>query len=382
MRHALTILALCSGALVACGQDEFGEGTRRPPTVIVPRPEPVSITVTEVFFGDVATAAFVELLNTGPDPIALGDFSLVTNLEGKVALGGDIAAGERLVFNGVEALLSATSGEVAVRDASGTVHAYAAWGGDPGGRSSTLYADAFSSGLTLPHPPQLTAPYPVDPSLALVFEEPRGCAPPSSGAPPGAVVPCPEGTGALRLTEIFVGESLSWVEVRNDSSETLPLLGARLCLAPSCAPVLQATGPLAPGEHGVILQGVDLSEVSALPPEAVGLSAGGTTTLECGNAIVCASAPLRPLSGNEEIAASRPGDRGLQAEALLDYARLGAASTMELEADAVAAGFWTAGAIEAAPGAGESVQLDPAAVTPGPDAWLAAPVTPGAPYVP
>lgn len=383
MRRALVISAVCACALVACGDDEFGEGTRRPPTTIAPRPTLVPVAITEVFFGDGATAAFVELRNAGSDPLALLGFELVSHLDAAVPLDVTIAAGDRLVVGGVEALLSPTSGEVAVRDEAGTVHAYAAWGGDPGARSSVLYAAAFSSGVALLSPPQVSAPYPIDPSLALVFESPRGCAAPSSGAPATGVSDCPPGVGVLTLTELYRGDSVSWVELRNDSSEALSLTGARICLTPTCAPIVRATGPLDPGAHAVVLLGVELDAVSTLAPEDVGLVAGaGSEGFACGAAFVCAAVPSRGLGVNEEIGVARPGDRGLEAPALLDYARLGADAASGLQADAIAAGLWTEGAIELAPSVTESVQLDPAATSAGPTAWVRAGVTPGSPYSP
>ncbi|MEO0459602.1 MAG: hypothetical protein AAF219_02075 [Myxococcota bacterium] len=387
--RAVALMVLVSG----CSDDDFGEGTRRPPTELVDRADPLGIQIAEVFIGGDESEPFVELVSQASDRIELQGFRLSTDL-GSVTIVDEVPldAGGRVVVDDnaltpsgsdtavrLAPLLSDVSGEAALIDPNGTVQTYVAWGGDPGERSSTLFADAFAAGIDFSGPPQLAAPYPIAPEEALVFEDPRGCSPPTSGTTSEAVEPCGPGEGRLVITEFqpAVSGSPSWIEIRNTGSVMLPLEGVRICVPPVCATIDEASATLGLGEYAVLFTDVDLTEATQISAETLGAVCGVDER-------VCATArAFGPVGDGAELAIARPGGLSADAESLLGYARLGSAAGEELETEAVEATLWQEGVVvvdddgdgtEDALGA-RSYQLNES-LPAGPDGWIVAEPSP------
>lgn len=386
--RAVALFVFVSG----CSDDDFGEGTRRPPTELVDRVDPLGIQIAEVFVGGDESESFVELVSQASATIELRGFRLTTD-RGSVTIVDEISlsAGGRATVDDdvltpdgsdvvarVAPLLSTVSGEAALLDPDGGVQTYVAWGGDPGERSSTLFADAFAAGVLFLGPPQLTVPYPISPAEALVFEEPQGCASPSRGSASELVEPCGPGEGRLTITEFQPASAgnPSWIEVRNTGSVALPLEGVRICLPPACA-TIEASATLGQGEYAVLFTNVDLTEAIQISAERLGLACGA-------NGRVCGAARgIGPLAAGSELAVERPGGAFADAQGLLTYARLGSGATQELEAAAVEATLWAEGLFvvdddgdgsEDALGA-RSYQIDESLPS-DPEAWLAADPSP------
>lgn len=378
---------LCVAPLVAvlsCGDDEFGEGIRRPDTVIAPRPVLEPLVIAEIVVA--GESPFVEIRNGGAGDVSLVGFSVTTNRGSTPITADELAPGGRLVVAVEAALLSRTSGEAALTDENAVVHAYVSWGTDPGLSSSQLFADAFADGAPLTAP--LVVPFPIEATDALVFEGTPGCGTATPGDDPAGVTPCAPGTGSLLLTEFLPvldppapaeGEvqtnvpTVPWVELLNASPAEIELDGVRLCNGDVCVSVLGSTGTLPVGERAIVLLDRTVAEAQTLTGVTIGLGDG--IGLDCGVARVCANAPLGKLESVAELSVARPGGAGGQGAALLSYARFALAASVDLETLAVDSGLWTVGAVEAPVVYGQSYQRLEGEAD-GPMSWTGAAPTP------
>lgn len=349
---------------LACGEDRFGEGVSRPPTVLPERPEVGALRIREVAAG---AQAFVEVENTTAEALDLDGYALVDGAS-SLALAGSVAPGARSSISGVEALVGANSGELAILNPSGSVIDYVAWGNDPATRSSRLYSEAFQNAVELLNPVALAVPFPLPADTALAFEAAdRGCATPSPSSAPADLAPCPGGDGRLTLTEVApeVDDS-DWIELRNDGAEALNLVGARVCALPRCAIITAATADLAPGAYGLVVFAEDLAGAEA------------QASLPC-DTTVCAVAPaLSGLPSAPEITVAAPSPEDISAlEPMLTYARFGSGSVGETVAADTS--LWPeAGSVGIELEAGNTFQL-PEGSAPAKSAWISAAPTPGAP---
>ncbi|MEO1170806.1 MAG: hypothetical protein AAFX94_01980, partial [Myxococcota bacterium] len=357
MNSRFFLLALTAVALTACGDNEFGQGVRRPETVLASRPALLPLAITEVNVA--GSEPFVEILNTGSGQSTLTGFAIATPAGiTAIADGTVLAADAYLAIPVAGSLLSRTSGEAAVVDGNSVVHAYASWGSDPGLLSSQLLADAFADGAPLSA--ALPVPFPIAAEDSLVFEGTPGCGTATPGAAPGAVAACDAGSGDLVLTEFLPsvvdvvpapeeGEeaevpgptTVPWLELLNRSETELDLNGVRVCTGVACVAVQGATGPLPPGDRAIVIVDQTLAAIESL----TGVEVGAAEGLDCGGSRVCAIAPLGTLTGDVELSVARPGESTGQGDALLSYARF-AGATEDVEAAAVESGLWTAGSVE------------------------------------
>ncbi|MEL6547602.1 MAG: hypothetical protein AAFQ82_23465, partial [Myxococcota bacterium] len=346
LRPTALILALGLTALSACGDDEFGEGIRRPTTELAPRPTQISVEISEAFAG---ATPFVELFNSSEDAQSLDGFFLAGSLGEQVSLSGSLGGQQRLAVEGVAESVNGASAELAIVDGTGLVQNYVSWGGDPSARGSSLFNAAFAAGSSVAAP--LSAPYPLDPSISLVFGDSPGCATPSSGTESADVSECPRGVAALSITEIFLSETADWIEIRNDGAGPISLVGARMCALPFCAPIIEASADIPAGGRAVLFASLTLAEVAALSPTDIGVDADAT--FDCSTS-ACAAAPALSLAASAELAVARPGGTTAVADDLLAYVRFGDTAGATLEEAAIGAGLWAAGSIENELAAGQS----------------------------
>ena len=365
-------------ALTACTERQFGSGIGRPPAGQTERPALQPLLITEVYAGDTVTPAFVELAVAGDATVTevpLTGLWLCTERSACVELGAAQAAlpaGDRLRVDATTLGLVAQYGQVAVVDAdlaagafAELAHAHLAWGGEPPA-TSPLTGPALTSGAFLPGE-HVALPYPVPAGVAVAAEAAGlGCAAPSpeavavldpalctlddcevgtcapSACDPSACDPaaCALSGPALRLTEVAITATETWIDLQNCTNADLPLYGVRVCQPPSCARFEAGDLIPAPGTGGLEL---------ALPGAA-------------------------PLRADGEIAVLAPGAAAIaEVAALLSFVSYGEADP-ELAPAAAAAALWTGdGTTAPSLGGGQALtRIDGAA---GPSSWeLAAPV--------
>lgn len=196
-----------------------------------------------------STAAFVQLINTGDQPIDTAARRLwLQTTTGSITLPGTLwAPGTALTVQGsvLDPLdLHGTAGELIVLGSDLNLEAYAAWGADPNTLPGGLNRLARSQGLTGTWQP---LPYPLSKTVAINLGADAAQAPcvtdDAAALPPFAAVACQGGATTARLYMSRVQPSGvdpngSSVELYNPGPEALDLTAVQLCLRGSCHPIV------------------------------------------------------------------------------------------------------------------------------------------------
>ena len=371
---------------LACGNTSRGDGVGNPPIVPIAPIAVLPLELSEVLL--TGATPFAELKNAPQACVDDSDCLLGTCVDAwcsdpsidPMALGLELCSPEQcemwtepldfaadplqrasLTIDPAAFGLSVNFGELAVRDADGLVHAYLAWGMDPGVRASQLFADAFFSGAA---DAGVFVPvgFPMPTGVSLASEDGNlGCAAPSRDAAPTDLsnALCPPAAGPfLTLSEVLPEQEVdgsSWIELLSLSTLELDLEGFRICQPPHCD--LIGRGVLLPAGERILLH---LGPVAAEPPIGeFGVAKG------------------RTLARTGEVAIVAPGSAILSETDLFAYLHYGdgAASLAE---NAIEDGVWLG--LEAA----RTVRLDGESLSASPEdalgasAWFPGEATPNA----
>jgi len=353
-----TVLAVA--LMFGCSNPTYYQGLGRPAFDPTTRPARLPVSIVEVFVTDPAPAnRFALLVNTGTADIATGTLTL-TGPGGDVAVGA-LAAGADLKVS--LASLTGTGllgGELAAKDAAGTVHAYLAWGADPAVKGSVLSGSAYASGATAAG---AFVPTGFPPPTNLAFASTAagvGCVAPSATVA-GLATPttCPVAAGAVALRGIapaLDGGTDSTVTLHNLGTAALDLYGVRLCQGGGCATITTD----------------------------VIVAAGADQVLHVGAGTAAATDPVIPgvpIAGASELAVLAPGnDLTVAGPTLQAYAHWGSVVTTRFADAATAAGLWPARDAQGNPSAAEGVRVPGEILVPVADSALVAPAwAPAAP---
>ncbi|MEZ0311791.1 MAG: hypothetical protein ACAI38_08445 [Myxococcota bacterium] len=333
--------------LSACRRDRFADGIGRPEQQPIDTPVLAGARIVEVVPSGTQSVTLVK-----PADLDLTGYVLVSSGDTTVPVPASVGATQLTVpagnlFAPLAVANPAQSGEVALKDAAGTVQSYLAWGSDPAAQGSALFVGALQSGAATTGS-VVTVPFPRPADSSIV----------RNGTLSGCYVAgtaCPAPAATLALREVGPASSpsaASFIELENISADALDLTGVRVCHDGECAPVPSNT--LAAGATLVVCLGlVDTTRVC--PPGAIALA--GSTAIE----------------GDTETFLAAPGTT-TDATVLLDYVRTaGGPSTLVT----VAAALWPG---DPAPLGtyvpGESISRNPGPLSP--PVWNPARATPGA----
>ncbi len=369
------LLVIPIAALAACDNNKLGDDLGRPSLSRPGRPSLRPLVISQVFAG---TGSFVQVQGTAHN-VSLAGLS-IRNDSGSVELSGTLEnPGDYAPFDTASLNLQAAAGEVAVVGPAPwgdstmpeAVHAYLAWGADPGVFATDFAALALWGGVW--DGEYVPLPFPMSPNVAVaVVAGEAGCATPNRDA--GATqVTCPADSQVLAITEVKAAAGGdSWVEILNTTSaDNISLYGVRLCQMPACV-TFGRTTTLAASTRLVVHLGAGCSGDSATCTAVLGCAWKNPACTEAEGHVYFPSA--EPVRASGELALLAPGpaalDQGIDAlAAYQSFVRYGAATGMLSDA-AVAAARWSQ-SLDAASAprlAGESLSVD-ASCSAGGSAW-------------